>query len=116
MAAPKWRRTLAQYTRLFRNPRALFPGGPDDGGVHVTLWPNGVGEIWLQTGDGLGVALRASDGPHGLGLQIRAFSGTPRLTIGHGEADADTFYREIVQFRTTPTAQAARMRLTRGRD
>jgi len=100
---------------LFRNPRALFVGGPDSDGAAVTLWPNGEDEIWIQDRKGAGFRITASRGPHGLGLQISRFCGSPAMTISANGAGIgpnipairqfDASDIEICQYDETATAQ-----------
>lgn len=100
------RRTMKRYQELYRNPRSLFSGGPDDTGVSTILFPNGANEIWLQTASGEGVRIVASNGPHGLGIRVSTFAGTPALTVAGGEQS--TREVEICQYRQNPDAQAFR--------
>lgn len=72
----------ADYARLYDNPFSLFPGGPDNRGVSVKLWPNGEPRIWLQDERGHGVEITASAGPAGFGLHIRSFVGGAPITVG----------------------------------
>lgn len=105
------RRTIRQYMELFRNPRALFSGGPDDTGVEVVLFPNGEREIWIKGTDGKGLRLRASEGPYGMGLQIDTFAGTTALTVMTDAAsDSHLTARHIslCQYNNDAKAQAFR--------
>lgn len=61
------------------------------------------GQYVIKTPDGrLGLTIRVSDGPHGLGVEIKTHVGTPKLTV----ADTDERYASIVQYRPTEQAQA----------
>jgi hypothetical protein len=77
------RRLKKSYTELFDNPAALWPD------CKVTLWPNGVPEIWLQNKAGTrGVRITAGEGPSGFGITITRFTCTPPLTV-NGNLDGE---------------------------
>lgn len=99
------RRTIKRYVELFRNPRTLFPGGPDDTGADVILFPNGQREIWIRGSGNKGYRIRASEGPMGLGLQIDTFIGSEPMTLIPDDS-GDTRHVSICQYHATPKAQA----------
>ena len=82
----KYRATKKQYTGLFDNPRALFPG------AEVRLWPFGQPEIWIRDSkSGRGVRIRrAGGGPAGFGLEISTF-------MLSGGADLALQYEDVNQ-------------------
>lgn len=75
------KRTKVAYDRLFDDPSSMF------GSCRVILFPNGEPEIWIQSPDGRrSFAIRASDGPAGLGLTI-ARHGGPEIVVHGNRAD-----------------------------
>lgn len=110
----KLRAYKRDYQDLFDNPYALFPGGPDNRGVSVKLWPNGQPCIWLQDDRGHGVEITAGAGPAGLGLHIRSFVGGNPITVGGNLADdhltpahaGDFKYLDLCQYNGDEKSQA----------
>ena len=58
-------------------------------GAEVILNPNGSDEIWIKDQRDLMIALRISNGPHGLGLQLRPPIGKAPLTVSGNVDDRD---------------------------
>lgn len=106
MTRSKHRHYKADYARLFDDPGALFRD------CKVTLFPNGEPEIWIQSGDGLGVRVRASNGKAGLGVEVRTFIGAPGLDAFPDMATRidvrDARGIDIVQYRGDDASQAFR--------
>jgi hypothetical protein len=101
------RRTKKLYKDLHDNPTILFPGDTDKSApIETILFPNGQDEIWLQAPDGrLGIAIQASIGPHGLGVRIRSFIGTPKISImAPTEGTLEDSWVELCQYKPTPEA------------
>jgi hypothetical protein len=63
-----------------------------------------VGVYIVTTADGLGVKVRVSDGPHGLGVSVTPHVGTPDVEL----PDVGPRYIDVTQYRQTPVAQAFR--------
>lgn len=80
----------ARFMALMNDPTSLFPG------VRTTLWPNGDNKIWFHDtkGNGSGLSVAASSGPHGFGLEIDTFSCSLPLTISGNDAD----WKPVKQF------------------
>lgn len=72
------RRTKAQHARLFDDPYSMFEG------VRVSLFNGRDNEMWFQTDDGYGFAITVNKGPVGIGYEVRAFVGTPKITAWGG--------------------------------
>ena len=110
MARRKTHTTKADYTRLYDNPEALFPGVQTR--IRMADAYSGP-EIHLRTADGLHIRIRASNGKAGLGVQIERVAGSTALTVtGNAfgtcecllQVDADNV--SICQYRADDKAQA----------
>lgn len=103
------RRLLKLYERLYHQLDYLFER------VDTTIFPNGEHEIWFQTDDGLGMRIKAQNGPHGLSISVQRFPGGHAITaVGNAYPDASIApvidYDEVhlVQYRLDPDSQAFR--------
>lgn len=112
---PRQHRTFKRdYAALYDNPYALFPGGPDNRGASVKLWPNGTNAIWIQDERGHGVEITAGAGPAGFGLHIRSFVGGAPITVAGNLADShlttakggDYKYLDLCQYNGDEKSQA----------
>lgn len=99
------RRTLKRYENLYRDPTSLFPASDGARQLETILFPNGENEIWLRTPDGLGVRIVASNGPHGLGVRVGSFVGTPKITAPDTQDEIEV---ELCQYRQDARSQAFR--------
>jgi hypothetical protein len=64
------KRTKRAYAALFDEPSYLFGNGTE-----TVLFPNGERDIWIKNTRGTkGFSIRASDGPCGFSVRIRAFN------------------------------------------
>lgn len=78
----KAKRTKKRYAELFDNPQVMF------GKPRVTLFPNGVNEIWIGNEKRTaGFRITAGEGPAGFSLTISKFVGDGELTalMAHGK-------------------------------
>jgi len=88
--AKRIKRTKKAHADLLGNPTLLFGQGPDNPGARVRLWPNGEEEMWIEGRDGQVLSIRASDGPAGLGVTVRALGATGPITAAAYDRDYQT--------------------------
>lgn len=66
----------AAWQQLQDDPKSYFEG------CELRLFPNGQKEIWIKGKQG-GMCITASEGPMGLGIEVKPFLGNGPITIHH---------------------------------